>query len=284
MGAGTAAIPAIGPIAIPAAIPAMGAGTAAIPAVITAVRPIAIPAVGPIVITAAAHGPIAGTAIGPAVVIAAVTAPESVAVTATVAESVTGTVPVAASRSARRGRGRRCRGGGGRALVGRARLSRAERLRRIARFDHDGAMAWFSRDARAFAEALFAGSDGPPTADRIDWLVHDLSDFVEQAGPRAWLVLSGGLELATWLAPTLIGKLPPLARLSIEDRQRALEKLEHTPAGLPLFALKAMFCIVYYEHPDVLRDIGVTRAGRSSPECLVPIGTKPVADAQGGAS
>jgi hypothetical protein len=130
-------------------------------------------------------------------------------------------------------------------------------------------MAWLTRDARAFAEALFADASGPPPSDRIDWLVHDLADFVEQAGPRAWLVLTGGLEIATWLAPVLIKKVPPLNRLTIADRQRALEALEHTPAGLPLFALKAMFCIVYYEHPDVLRDIGVTEPGEKAPSCLV---------------
>jgi hypothetical protein len=95
------------------------------------------------------------------------------------------------------------------------------------------AVSLFDRDARAFAEALFAGPHGPPPDERLRWLVADLADFLEQSGPRAWAVITGGLEVATWLAPPLIGKLPPLSRLSIEERCRALDKLEHSPPGCP---------------------------------------------------
>jgi hypothetical protein len=132
-------------------------------------------------------------------------------------------------------------------------------------------VSFFERDARAFAEALFAGPSGPPPDERLRWLVDDLSDFLAQSGPRSWAVIAGGLEVATWLAPPLVGKLPPLARLSVEDRCRALERLEHTPAGLPLLAVKAILCILYYEHPDVLAEIGVTKPGEAGASCLVEL-------------
>ncbi len=125
-----------------------------------------------------------------------------------------------------------------------------------------------SRDARAFAEALFSDESGAPPAPRIDWLLRELADFVSHAGPRTQLILRGGLMTASWLAPPLIGKAPPLAKLTVSDRCRALEKLEHTPAGLPLLALKAMLCIIYYEHPDVLRASGITSGDEQAPACM----------------
>ncbi len=99
--------------------------------------------------------------------------------------------------------------------------------------------------------------------------MEDVADFVTQSGPRVRAIFTGGLTAATLLAPPLIGKLPPLRRLSVEDRCRALERMEETPLGLPLLAVKATLSILYYEHPDALRDIGVTRGRESAPACLV---------------
>lgn len=113
------------------------------------------------------------------------------------------------------------------------------------------------RDVRAVAEALFCRADGPPPAARLDWLCEDFDDFTERAGPRAELVLSGALMMATWVAPLSIGKRPPLSRLDVQDRCRALGTLERTRAGVPLLALKAMLCTMYYEHADARREIGI---------------------------
>lgn len=123
-------------------------------------------------------------------------------------------------------------------------------------------------DARVFAEALFAGEHGPPPAHRLDWAMRELDDFLEHGGPRVELLLRGGLALATWAAPPFVGKVPPLSRLSVLDRRVALDRLEHTPAGLPMLAVKAMLCFVWYEHPEVLRDIGVTEGDAAAPSCL----------------
>ena len=122
-------------------------------------------------------------------------------------------------------------------------------------------------DARAVAEALFSREDGPPPAARLDWLVADVADFLREAGPRVRVIFTGGLAVATWLAPPLVGRAPPLSRLSVSDRCLALDRLEHSPLGLSLLAVKAMLCIPYYEHPDSLSEIGVTRPGQATPPC-----------------
>jgi len=107
-----------------------------------------------------------------------------------------------------------------------------------------------------FAEALFSDERGPAPDERLDWLCDELEMFVKEAGPRARIVLEAGLFVSTWLSPVSIGLRPPLSRLSLADRWRALEKMETTKAGLAILGIKAIVCIHYYEHPDSLRDIG----------------------------
>ena len=125
--------------------------------------------------------------------------------------------------------------------------------------------------ARAFAEALYATNEGPPPPDRIRYLLDELVDFVAHAGLRSELVLRLGLTLAMWGAPPLIGRAPPLARLSIDERIVALTKLEHSPAGLPLLAVKAIFSIIYYEHPDVLRESGIITPEQEKLSCMTEV-------------
>ena len=122
-----------------------------------------------------------------------------------------------------------------------------------------------TRAVRAVAEALFCDEKGPPPAERIDWLCRDFDDFVQQAGARSGAILHGGLAVANWLAPLAIGKAPPLSRLTLAERVEALHKTEGTPAGLPLLAIKAMLCMIYYEHPDAMAEIG------ADSDCLVTV-------------
>ncbi len=131
------------------------------------------------------------------------------------------------------------------------------------------AMALTRQLARVVAEAMFHRNEGPIPADRLNWLTQDFVDFLEQAGPRAELIVGGALHVATWLAPVAIGKLPPLSRLTVPQRIQALERLERTPAGMPLLALKAVLCTIYYEHPSSQAEIGV------GGPCLVDLRSRP---------
>ena len=110
---------------------------------------------------------------------------------------------------------------------------------------------------RSVAEALFCGEDGPPPADRLDWLCNDFDDFISQAGVRAQTIINAALMAVTWLAPLTIKQAPPLGRLSVEQRCHALEAMEETDLGLAVLALKALLSIIYYEHPDSMAEIGV---------------------------
>jgi hypothetical protein len=110
--------------------------------------------------------------------------------------------------------------------------------------------------ARAIAEAVFATEDGPPSADRLDWLIDDLDDFCARCGAKSRNVFRLSVFTVSTLAPLLSKKAKPFAKLSLEDRIAALEHFEKTQLGLSLLAVKAMLCIIYYEHPDVARECG----------------------------
>lgn len=112
------------------------------------------------------------------------------------------------------------------------------------------------RSTRAVAEALFHGPAGPPPPPRIDWVVAEVADLLRQAGPRARSLFQLCLFLVSWLAPLWIFRLPPLRRLSLDDRIRALTRLEDSQAGSSLvLACKAMLCMVYYEDEQAARAI-----------------------------
>lgn len=130
-----------------------------------------------------------------------------------------------------------------------------------------GALPSWREAARSFAEALFSTDRGAPPRERLDRLMADLEDFVGHAGPRSELVLRLGLGLAMWGAPPLVGRRPPMTRLPVAERARALEALEHSPVGLPLLAAKAILSMLYYEDPEVLREVGIVGSGETVPGC-----------------
>lgn len=109
---------------------------------------------------------------------------------------------------------------------------------------------------RAFAEALFSTPDGAPPAGRLDWLTAELDDYLDKAGARARLVFGLSLFAVAWVAPLLIFKWPTLTRLDRLTRIRALERMEASFLSAAVLAVKAFLCVVYYEHPDVQREVG----------------------------
>lgn len=109
---------------------------------------------------------------------------------------------------------------------------------------------------RSIAEAIFFGPGGPPPAERLQWLMEEADDFLARAGGRTRFLI----RLSTWIvnlcAPWAIFRFRPLRRLPLEQRIAALTRLEQSPLGAPLLAIKALLSLLYYEHPDAAREVG----------------------------
>ncbi len=109
---------------------------------------------------------------------------------------------------------------------------------------------------RAVAETLFTTDAGPPPAERLAWLCTELDHFFSHAGPRSMRMYRLCLLAVSALAPVLVGRLPPFRGLPPAVRTRALERMERSPVALAVFGIKAILCIVYYEHPEAARAAG----------------------------
>lgn len=127
-----------------------------------------------------------------------------------------------------------------------------------------GLSAAARRRARLVAEALFAGPDGPPPRERLDWLEHDLGDFFGHVGRRARLIFWACTTAVYLVAPLLVGRLRTLGGLTVDERVHAIERLERTPLSIALLGAKAILSLVYFEHPDAAREIGWDQ------ECRLP--------------
>lgn len=109
---------------------------------------------------------------------------------------------------------------------------------------------------RAFAEALFSSKAGPPPPERIDWLMKEMDDYLQRAGPGARFIFGISLLVVGWLAPLMILRAPTLKGLELSERVKALTRMEESFAAAFVLAVKAFLCVVYYEHPDVQREVG----------------------------
>jgi hypothetical protein len=118
------------------------------------------------------------------------------------------------------------------------------------------------RRARHVAEALFATEGGSPEAARIDRLMADFADFLGRAPGRGRLVMGFALFFLTWLAPLFIRRLGPLGALSLDERARALARVEAGGFATAALAPKAILCFLWFEAPETQRETGTV------PTCL----------------
>jgi hypothetical protein len=112
------------------------------------------------------------------------------------------------------------------------------------------------RRSRVIAEAVFATEGGPPPPERLDWLALDLEDYFARSGVLTRFIF-GLAVLGVWvLAPLVVLRLTSLARMPLGERTFALTSLESGRFAGPLLAVKALLCVIYYEHPDAAEAIG----------------------------
>jgi hypothetical protein len=132
-----------------------------------------------------------------------------------------------------------------------------------------GVLSPFTQSAiAAISEALFSEDSGPMPKARLDWLVAEYSDFLSRAPSSKRLLFAIASGVVSFIAPLLIAKFSSFASLSFSDRVRALRRLETRPVGKILIPLRAILCLIYYEHPDAARDLGI----HTTPTRLVQLG------------
>lgn len=117
------------------------------------------------------------------------------------------------------------------------------------------------RALRALVEAIFAREDErgaivPPPAERVDWVVGEMDDFLARVSGRSHAVVLLSLFVVSIAAPLFLRRLGTLASLSPSDRVDALHRLETSGLSPALLAVKALASVHYYEHPDAAREVG----------------------------
>lgn len=108
--------------------------------------------------------------------------------------------------------------------------------------------------ARALAVALFDTGAGIP-ATRLDWLLEDVDDFSGRAGAKTRTALVVTLLVLEWL-PLLLGLFGRMSRLDPARRLRYLERLDRSELTVLIAIPKAVLGLCYYEHPDVVAELG----------------------------
>ena len=111
--------------------------------------------------------------------------------------------------------------------------------------------------AMAVAEALFSDGLNPPNPERMAFVRQEFGDLMARAMPRGRRLFVAGLIVISAVAPVLVKKLPPFRSLPLTTRVAALEKMENSRLSPVLIAVRAMLCLVYFEHEDAAREAGI---------------------------
>jgi hypothetical protein len=135
-------------------------------------------------------------------------------------------------------------------------LARREDLARYASAARP--MDFVGRGIWVIAEALFSRESGPPPAERLGWLCAEVKDVLAHAGARSRRTFVLALVFVTLFAPIFSGRLAFLWNVPVGERGKILERFERGGIAqvAAILALKAILCILYYEHPDVADEIG----------------------------
>lgn len=113
----------------------------------------------------------------------------------------------------------------------------------------------------AIAEALFSTDERPCPPERLAWVERELADLMSRAAPRGRFTFQLGAFAVSVVAPILVGRFPPFTKLTLPLRIEALRRLESRPLGVALIALKAVLCMIYFEHPDAAAEVGIVPGG-----------------------
>lgn len=111
----------------------------------------------------------------------------------------------------------------------------------------------------AVAETILQDAEGPPPPARMAWFSEELNDvFAHATGVPAI-----GMRLMPWVfefSPLyLFRHLRLFTQLTPQERLGCLEAIEHSrieQLSALLHLCKTLICVVYYEHPETLMEVG----------------------------
>lgn len=112
----------------------------------------------------------------------------------------------------------------------------------------------WARDAVAVAAAMFDAPDDEATAIRLAWVSDELRTLMADVDAMTRLVFRVSLVLLSRIGPWLVLRPWSFRRCDRAQQLRILERYERSPLGLTLLAVKAMLCIIWFEHPQAAAD------------------------------
>lgn len=110
---------------------------------------------------------------------------------------------------------------------------------------------------RALAEAMFS-PDGEVAPDRLDSFVDEVDAFISPASKTLRFGLVLMLVAIRW-SPLVFFRFTPFDGMTVEDRVKHLERLEHSKVKqLPLLvvAYKTIMTMIFYEDEEEQRSLG----------------------------
>lgn len=113
----------------------------------------------------------------------------------------------------------------------------------------------------AVGEALFSKGGAPPPQERMAFLRSETADYMARGGPLLRLQITIAALVVSVVAPLYLGRLGTTRGLPLERRVRALSSMEHGAGAPLLIAVRALLCMIYYEHPDAAADASLPRTG-----------------------
>ena len=133
----------------------------------------------------------------------------------------------------------------------------------------------------AFVDGLLAGRDDggdgalrPPAPELRERVVLDFDDWVSHGSATLPLMLGAILWALEWAPPLVVGRASRMSRLSLAERLRYFDSLEHHRLGLVAAAfvgLRVPLYILTYEAGDELALTGFDRPTLATPRRLLPL-------------
>ena len=111
------------------------------------------------------------------------------------------------------------------------------------------------RSIRAISEAIFSEDSEAMDQARLDWLVYQYDDFMSRAPAKQRLLFSLATTILSILSPLFILRPVGFSSLTHQDKIRALRKFESRPVGKLLIPVRAILCLIYYEHPHAAEQL-----------------------------